>query len=171
MLVLGGGMAGLRLEETKAMKTFLQLLVVAALGYAFWVYGLPWVQRTVGQSRAPVSNPAPGPGGTCVQSAALASESLYDRMLESGRSLEEDAEWSRIAGIVDSELFQARGACGCKLQSCAASREALSALTAVFEAVRSQVSASQSMPFDQGRRYEQANQRLWEAYDLAKDGK
>ncbi len=31
--------------------------------------------------------------------------------------------------------------------------------------------ARRAFRFDQGRRYEQANQTLWEAYDLAKDGK
>jgi hypothetical protein len=153
------------------MKTFIQLLVVAALGYAFWVYGLPWVQRTVGQSRAPVSNPAPGAGGTCVQAAARASEALFDDMLERGRTLEEDDEWERIASEVDNQFFQARGACRCNLESCAAAAEALSALNGIFEAARSQVRTSQSVPFDQGRRYEQANQRLWEAYELARDGK
>ena len=154
-----------------AIKTILQLLVVVVLGYAFWVWGLPWVQRAVGESRAPVSNPAPGAGGTCVQLAARASESLYDEMLEGGRTMEEDAEWSQIASGVDNVLFQARSACECKLESCAAAREVLSALTAVFDVARSQANASQSLPFDQGRRYEQANQRLWEAYDLARDGK
>ena len=152
------------------MKTLLQLLVVAALGYAFWIYGLPWVQRTVGQSRAPVSSPAPGPAGTCVQMAARASESLHDDMMQEGRTLQEDEEWSRIAGAVDSALFQAQGACKCKLESCGQARAALADLNAVFEAARSQRS-SQSIPFDQGRRYEQANQTLWEAYDLARAGK
>jgi len=153
------------------MKTFFQLLVVAALGYAFWIYGLPWVQRTVGQARAPVSNPAPGPGGACVQLVARASESLHDDILDKGRTLEEDAEWSQIESVIDNELFQARGACQCKLESCVAAREAMEAVEAVFELARRHVRTSQSVPFDQGRRYEQANQRLWEAYELARDGK
>ena len=153
------------------MKTFLQILVVVTLGYLFWVYGLPWVQREVGQSRAPVSNPAKGEGGACVQMAARASERLYDDMLDEGRTLQEDAEWGRIAGEVDDAIQQARGACSCKLQSCIASREVLGTLVAIFSAARDEVRTSQSVPFDQGRRYEQANQRLWEAYDLAKDGK
>jgi hypothetical protein len=153
------------------MKTFFQLLLVAALGYAFWIYGLPWVQRTVGKERPPVSNLARGPGGVCVQAAARASESLYDDMMDKGRTLEEDAEWSQIASVVDNELFQARGVCTCDLESCAAAREVLSTLGSVFEAARSQSRTSQSVPLDQARRYEQANQRLWEAYELAKDGK
>src|SRR5688572_1910527 len=153
------------------MKTFLQLLVVAALGYAFWIYGLPWVQRTVGQSRAPVSSPAPGAGGACVQMAARASESLHDDMMEEGRALREDAQWSRIAEGVESALIDAQEACKCKLESCDLARQALADLNAVFDTARSERRTSQSIPFDQGRRYEQANQTLWEAYELAQDGK
>jgi hypothetical protein len=154
------------------MKTFFQLLVLAALGYGFWVYGLPWVQRTVGQSRAPVTKPAPGPGGACVQAAALASEKLHDDMLEGGRTLESDEEWRGISKGIADAMYAAREACNkCKLESCAAAREAISALGSVFDAARNQMRTSTSTPLDLGRRYEQANQRLWEAYDLAGDGK
>ena len=153
------------------MKTLLQLLVVVVLGYAFWIYGLPWVQRTVGQARAPVSSPAPGAGGVCVQSAARASESLHDDMMEKGRTLYEADEWNRIAGAVESALFEAQGACKCDLESCELARQALGDLSAVFELARSDLRTSQSIPLDQSRRAEQANQALWEAYELARDGK
>ena len=153
------------------MKTFLQLLVLVALGYAFWVYGLPWVQRTVGQARAPVLSPAPGPGGACVQTAAQASETLHDELMETSRTLVEDSEWDRIVSRVDDAMFQAREACKCNLESCGVARAALGELSAVFDSARASNRTSQSIPLDQGRLYEKANQGLWEAYDLAKAGK
>jgi len=153
------------------MKTIVQILVVVALGYLFWVYGLPWVQRTVGSSRAPVSSPAPGEGGRCVQDAARASEALYDEMLEKGRTLEADDEWADIASRVDDRFQQARIACNCKLESCVATRESLVTLASLLEVSRNEIRTSQSVPLDQGRHYEQANQRLWEAYDLARAGR
>ena len=104
--------------------------------------------------------------------AARASESLHDDMLDEGRTLQEDAEWSGSPGRSTTPVQQARGACKCKLESCIASREALAYLVrGLLEPLATRVRTSQSVPFDQGRRYEQANQRLWEAYDLAKDGK
>ena len=153
------------------MKTFLQLLVLAAIGYAFWIYGLPWVQRTVGQSRAPVSSPAAGAGGQCVQAAAQASESLHDDLMAEARTLHEDAQWEGLVGGVDDALFAARESCKCKLESCGIARDALADLAFVFDTARVSNRTSQSIPLDQSRRYEKANQTLWEAYDLAKAGK
>jgi len=154
------------------MKTFLQLVVLAVLGYLFWVYGLPWVHRQVGQSRPPVGNPARGEGGNCVQMVARASEELHDNMLDTGRALMDDASWDSVAEQVDYELDEARSACTCKLESCALARAALSTLEAVFSSARTAlVRSSQSVPLELSRPYEQANQQLWDAYDLAREGK
>jgi hypothetical protein len=153
------------------MKTVLQILFVVTVGYLFWVYGLPWIQREVGRSGAPVSNPAPGKGGACVQAVARASEHLHDDLLERGRMLEDDAEWNRVVEQVDDALHQARFDCDCRLQSCVQSREALSRLSSIFQATRDQIRTSQSVPLEQGRAYERANEMLWEAYDLARQEK
>lgn len=152
------------------MKTFVQLLLLAGLGYALWAYGIPWIQRQVGQSQPPVSNPARGSGGTCVQLAARASEDLYVKMLDSARGLVDDGEWQGIVDEVDSALAEARTACGCKLRSCAAARESLAALGLVMSSARGRRRSSQSVPLELGRQYEQANQKLWDAYDLAHAG-
>ena len=153
------------------MKTFLQLVVLAVLGYLFWIYGLPWVQRQVGQSRPPVSNPARGEAGLCIQLAARASEELHDNMLEAGRALMDDATWENISEQVDSEIDQAGYACTCKLESCALVRTALSTLEQIFSSARgARLRSSQSVPLELSRPYEQANQQLWDAYDLAREG-
>jgi hypothetical protein len=154
------------------MKTLLQLVVLAVLGYLFWMYGLPWVNRQVGQSRAPVSSPARGPAGLCVQMAARASEELHDNMLETGRALMDDATWDSVSDQVASEMSQARMACTCKLESCALARTALSTLDGIFSSARGALlRSSQSVPLELSRPYEQANQQLWDAYDLAREGK
>jgi hypothetical protein len=154
------------------MKTLLQLVVLAALGYAFWIWGLPWVNRTVGQSRPPVSSRARGPGGACVQTAARASEELHDTMLDTGRALMDDAAWDSVAKEVEWSMNEARQACDCKLESCALARQALSTLGSIFSSARSALRrSSQSVPLELSRPYEQANQQLWEAYELARDGK
>jgi hypothetical protein len=152
------------------MKTFVQLLLLAGLGYALWAYGIPWIQRQVGQSRPPVSSPARGAGGTCVQLAARASEDLYVQMLDSARSLVDEGEWQGIVDEVDSEMVEARTACGCRLRSCALARQALDTLGHVMASARGQHRSSQSVPLELGRQYEQANQTLWDAYDLAHAG-
>jgi hypothetical protein len=153
------------------MKTVLQILALVIVGYLFWVYGLPWIQREVGRDRPPVSNPARGPGGECVQLAARAGERLHDDILERPRALEDDAEWNATTEEVESAIQEARFACGCRLQSCIAAREALSSFTSIFVAARDEVRASQSVPLEYGRRYEQANETLWRAYELARDDK
>jgi hypothetical protein len=153
------------------MKTIVQISAAILLGYLFWAYGLPWIQRNVGQSRAPVSNPAEGRGGECVQAAAQASDRLYEDILAAGRELYDDADWGSRTAKVDDLLHQARFACSCRLQSCVAAREAISRLQSLFQEARVQPRASQSVPLDQGRAYEQANELLWRAYDLARDGK
>jgi hypothetical protein len=77
-----------------------------------------------------------------------------------------------LVGEVESELYQARQACSCRLESCVAARGAIATLDAIFSSVRGGGSrTSQSIPLEQGRRYEQANQALWDAYELAKDGR
>jgi hypothetical protein len=153
------------------MKTILQVLTVVTLGYLFWVYGLPWIQREVGRDRPPLSNPAQGRGGECVQMAARAAERLHDDILDRAHALEDDAQWNAAAEEVESAIQQARFACDCRLQSCIAAREALSSLTSIFVAARDEVRSSQSMPLEYGRSYEQANEKLWRAYELARDEK
>lgn len=153
------------------MKTLLQLLVLAALGYAFWVYGLPWVKRQAGQSRPPISSPAAGPGGTCVQMAARASEGLWDSVLDTNRALMDDAGWERVVAEVESTMFQARLSCDCRLESCATARNAIATLQDILSAAHGRFRSSQSIPLEQGRRYEQANQQLWDAYELAREGR
>ena len=154
------------------MKTFFQLLVVAVIGYFLWVYGIPWVRREVGQSGPPVSNPARGAGGTCVQMAARASEELHDQMLDGERGLMDDATWASIADEVDSLMEQARSTCSCKLESCVLARTALATLASIHSSARgSLVRSSQSVPLELGRGYEQANQQLWDAYNLAQEGR
>jgi hypothetical protein len=154
------------------MKTFLQLVVLAALGYAFWIWGLPWVNRQVGQSRPPVSNPARGAGGACVQMAARASEELHDNMLDTGRALMDDAAWDSVANEVEWSMSEARQLCECKLESCVLARQALSTLGTIFSSARGALlRSSRSVPLELSRPYEQANQQLWDAYDLAREGK
>ena len=153
------------------MKTLIQLAVLAALGYGLWAYGVPWVQRRVGQARPPVSSPARGAGGACVQTAARASEQLHDQLLDSARPLYDDADWRGVVDGVDSAMQQARVACDCRLESCALARRALSTLSAVLASAQGQFRSSQSVPLELGRQYEQANQQLWDAYDLARDGR
>src|SRR5262245_44311206 len=72
-----------------AMKTVVQISALVLIGYLVWAYGIPWVERAVGRSGPPVSNPAEGQGGACVQAAARASEKLHDDMMERGSALEE----------------------------------------------------------------------------------
>ncbi|HVR29354.1 MAG TPA: hypothetical protein VMS86_07435 [Thermoanaerobaculia bacterium] len=153
------------------MKTLLQLAALVAIGYGLWAYGVPWIQQQVGRSAPPVTRPAPGAGGTCVQVAARAAEELHTRMLDSGRPLIEDRSWVDVTNEVGSALHQARVSCDCKLDSCAQARRALSTLGGVFASARGQFRSSQSVPLELGRQYEQANQELWDAYDLARDGK
>jgi hypothetical protein len=153
------------------MKTILQLLLLALLGYLIWVYGVPWVRRQAGQTGPPVSGLARGPGGSCVQAAALAAEGLHDRLLDHTRALMDDEAWGELVGEVETAMGDARVACTCKLESCATARQAIASLDWVFTAARDQMRSSQSVPLELGRRYEQANQQLWEAYDLARDGR
>jgi hypothetical protein len=153
------------------MKTILQILMVVLLGYLFWAYGLPWIQREVGRDRPPLSNPARGRGGECVQLAARAAERLHDDILDRPHALEDGATRNATAEEVENAIQQARFACACKLQSCIAAREALSSLTSIFVAARDDVRSSQSVPLEYGRSYEQANEKLWRAYELARDDK
>jgi hypothetical protein len=153
------------------MKTWLQLVAVVALGYWLWAYGIPWIRREVGRSSPPVSSPARGAGGTCVQTAARASEELHERMLDSARPLVDAASWREAVDEVDASLQQARQACDCALESCARVRDALAAMSEIFESARAQFRSSQSVPLELARRYEQANQELWDGYDLAREGR
>jgi hypothetical protein len=153
------------------MKTLVQLVVVAALGYGLWAYGIPWIRREVGRTTPPVSSAVPGAGGACVQLAARASEALHDELLDSARPLMEDDQWEDAVRGVEATLFEASQGCGCALESCAKTRSALVALTSLLSSARGSFRASQSVPLELSRAYEVANQELWEAYDLARDGK
>jgi hypothetical protein len=143
--------------------------MVATLGYVFWVYGLPWIQREVGRDRPPVSNPAKGPGGQCVQLAARAGERLHDDVLDRPRALADDDQWQATTDEVYGAIQEARFACACRLQSCVAAREALSTFTSIFVAAREDVRSSQSVPLEYGRRWQQGNDMLWRAYEAARD--
>lgn len=153
------------------MKTLIQLAALLAVVYAGWRYGVPFVMRYVGQSRPPVVNPVPGPGGHCVQKAARASEALYDRVLDASPNLYSDEMWGGIVDAVRSDLQDARMACACRTESCSEAKGAVDGLLRVLDAAASQPRASQSVPLPLARDYEQQNEVLWEAYDLARAGR
>ena len=151
------------------MKVLLQLALILIVAYLAWTFGMPIVKSMVGQSRAPTSSPATGPGGRCVQDAAEASEMISDRLLNQVRSLTENEAWESMVQEVDFAVRDAADQCRCKLESCTAAREALVSLSEIIESGESR--SSGSVPYQAGRKHERANQRLWEAYELAKKGR
>lgn len=153
------------------MAKYFQLIVIAVAAYLAWAYGMPWVKRFVGRSQAPISDPAPGPGGNCVQMAAQASQKLGDEALTASRGLLDEGEWRRIVDAVDSSLFFADDACRCELESCQEGRSAVSDLRRILEQLEaSSPTGSQSAPYELSRDHERINQRLWDARALALDG-
>jgi hypothetical protein len=153
------------------LAKIVQLVVIAVGVFLLWAYGVPWAKRLVGDSRAPVSDRAPGPNGYCVQMAARASQQMSDQALSASRGLMDDTQWRGILDEVSNALSDAENECGCEQESCGLARQALSSLRSVLGSLEgSNPGGSQSVPYDAKRTQEKANQTLWEAHALALKG-
>lgn len=151
------------------MKVLLQLGVIIVIGYVGWVFGMPLVKGFVGESRGPTSSPASGPGGRCVQDAGRASDLVEDRLLTQVRSLTENRAWEDMVQEVEFAVLDAVDQCRCALESCGMAKEALASLSEIIASGESRTSGS--APYEASRKHQKANQRLWEAYELAKKGR
>ena len=145
-----------------------RIVVVVAIAFALWKYGVPWVKEKTAGVTSPAAS-ASG-GSSCVRSAERASETW-------GRGLRQFANppydlnaWSSFRTNVESQLNAADVECACAGESCEKARGAMRDLRQLMNDLESTIrNGSDASDFVQ--RQESIDTRINEAAELARAGK
>ena len=98
-----------------------KIVVVIAVIFAIWKYGVPWIQRqgSVGTSKTASSD------NSCISSAQRASEKWGSGLGQFVNPPYDLDAWSTFRGNVESSISAAESDCGCAAESCTKAREAM----------------------------------------------
>ncbi|HYI12639.1 MAG TPA: hypothetical protein VEK57_26545 [Thermoanaerobaculia bacterium] len=151
------------------MDRIIKLVVVAAIVFGLWKYGLPWVKK-LGGNDTPKTTISRGGGGGCARSAERASETWGGGIRQFANPPADLNAWSNFRGNVESGINAAEADCGCQAESCRKALSAMRDLRALVNdfdsTIRNGTSAS-----DFVQRQESIDNQINEAADLERAGK
>ena len=145
-----------------------KLLVVVAVVFLIWKYVVPMV-KSQGR-RAETGTTESSGSGSCVQSAARASEEWGSGLRQFANPPYDSMAWSVFRGKVESKIGVAERDCGCEAASCEKAREAMRELRGLVSDFESTIRNGSSAS-DFVQRQESIDNKINEAGDLARDGK
>jgi hypothetical protein len=147
----------------------LKLLVVAAIIFGAWKYGLPWIKQQT--SHASEASAAGSAGSSCVTNAERASESWGSGI---GRFVNPPYDldaWSRFRADTEAKITTAESSCERAAESCQKARAAMHDLRSLVADLDSAFRNETSVPGDVVRRQESIDNQLDSARALAQLGK
>jgi hypothetical protein len=143
-----------------------KLVVVIAIVFAIWKYGVPWIQRQGSGGKTTVASD----DNSCISSAQRASErwgSGLGRFVNPPYDLD---AWSTFRGNVESSISAAESDCSCAAESCTKAREAMRELRSLVADLDSTL-RNGSDPSGFVQRQEAIDNRISEAAALASAAK
>lgn len=143
-----------------------KFVVVIAIVFAVFKYGVPWVKGLGGGEQ--VSSPSGA--GSCVRSAERASETWGSGLRDFVNPPYDANAWSSFRGRVESSINAAEADCDCTSESCIKARGAMRDLRALVNDLDSTV-RNNTPPDDLVGRQERIDNAISEAADLARAGK
>lgn len=150
------------------MDRLVKLVVVAAIVFVAWKYGVPWVKKL--GDRGAVESTADGGGSACVRSAERASEAWGSGLRQFVNPPYNMEAWSSFRGRVESGINAAEADCNCQVESCEQTRGAMHDLRALVNDFDSAIrTGSDASDFVQ--RQEAIDNRIGQAAELASTGK
>jgi hypothetical protein len=145
-----------------------KIVVLVAIVFAVWKYGVPWIKKQGGGGVAETT--ASSGGGSCVQSAQRASETWGGGLHQFANPPYDLNAWSTFRGNVESSIGSAESDCNCADESCLKAREAMRDLRGLVSDLDSTIrNGSDASGFVQ--RQEAIDNKINDAAELVRAGK
>ncbi len=145
----------------------LKWVVLLALIFLAWKYGLPRLQRQ-GQSS---STTAAAANGSCIGAARAASDAWGRGLNQFVNPPYDTNAWGSFRSDVDSRIAAAESACSDSSESCTKGRSAMRDLRGLVSDLDSAIRSGSAPPSDIVQRQEAVDRQIDEAQELVRSGK
>ena len=149
------------------MSRIIKLILLIAIVYFVWKYGLPWLQKQ--QSGGGTTHAAAQSG--CPGAAARASEAWGSGLHSFVNPPYDLNAWTSFHDDVESKISSAESECSCSDQSCEKARAAMRDLRSLLSDADSAIRNGSAPPSDLPQRQEAIDKQIDEAADLTRAGK
>ena len=150
------------------MGRIAKLVVIIAVLYVGWKYGLPWLQHRGGggtqTSQSATQSSCPG-------AASSASETWGSGLHSFVNPPYDLAAWSSFKDSVDAKISSAESECSCSSESCDKVRAAMRDLRSLASDLDTAIRAGSSPPADIVQRQEAIDKQIDQAAELTRAGK
>jgi len=144
-----------------------KLIVIVALVFVAWRYGIPWVKK---QFNGPTTSSG-STDSSCVTAARQASEAWGSGLHSFVNPPYDLGAWSSFRGGVETKIAAAESECSASSQSCEAARGAMSDLRSLISELDGAITKGSPVPEDAVQRQEAIDAKIEAAADLARSGK
>ena len=144
-----------------------KVIVLIAVLYVAWKYGLPWLQRQSGGGGTTHASAQSG----CPAAAARASEAWGSGLHQFVNPPYDLTASSSFHDSVESRIAAAEGECSCSDQSCEKARGAMHDLRSLSSDLDSAIRNGSPPPSDLAQRQEAIDKQIDEAAELTRAGK
>ena len=145
-----------------------KIVVIVAVLYVAWKYGLPWLQRQGSGGGSTTSSSAQS---GCPAAAARASEAWGSGLHTFVNPPYDIAAWSSFHDSVESKIASAESECSCGDRSCDKARAAMHDLRSLLSDLDTSIRNGSPPPSDLVQRQETIDKQIDEAGDLTRAGK
>lgn len=150
------------------MSKLVKLVIVAAVVFVAWKYGLPWIQgKTSGGSAATHAST----DNSCISIADRASEAWGAGIGKFVNPPYDLDAWSSLSASVNSSIVATSTACGCAEESCTKVQSAMRDLKSLVSDMDSAIRSGQPPAGDIVQRQSAIDAQLDSARELVKAGK
>jgi hypothetical protein len=149
------------------MSRIVKLIILIAILYVAWKYGLPWLQR---QGSGGSSTHAAATTG-CPAAAARASEAWGSGLHSFVNPPYDLNAWSSFHDGVAGKISAAESECSCSADSCQKARAAMGDLRSLLSDLDSAIRNGSAPPSDVVQRQDAIDKQIDEAAELTRNGK
>jgi hypothetical protein len=150
------------------MSRLVKLVVVVAVLFCGWKYGLPWIKAKTGSSS---SSSASSSDNSCISNAERASQVWGSGLAQFANPPYDLNAWSAFSASVNSSITASETACGCAQESCAKVQSAMKDLKSLVNDMDSSIRSGQPPAGDLVQRQADIDAKLDSARDLVRAGK
>jgi hypothetical protein len=150
-----------------SFSQLLKWLVIVAIVFLAWKYGIPWVKQHTGSTKSAPSRA----DDSCVGAARAASEAWGSGIHQFVNPPYDTGAWSSFRSGIDSKIAAAESACGCSTESCTKGQSAMRDLRSLVSDLDTVIRTGAPPPGDIVQRQESVDRQIDEAQDLVRSGK
>jgi hypothetical protein len=147
----------------------LKWVVIAAIVFAAWKIGIPWIRQQT--SHVSSGSAASSPDNSCIAAANRASSAWGSGLGRFTNPPYDLDAWSTFSTGIGSKISDAESGCGCAAESCGKVRDAMRDLRSLLTELDQSIRNGTPPPADIVQRQDSIDSRIDEARDLVRAGK